>query len=89
MNQKHIVDVVNDQLAATTLLEGPVPQEDHKEALTQDLGDVVTVLRDLVEPALNVDEGLGVGDVVHDDDSVGVSVVPVHRGRASGPRGTA
>ena len=59
---------------------------DSNERLAQDLGDVVTVLRDLVEPPLDVDEGLGVGDVVHDDDPVGVSVVAVHKGRSSEPR---
>lgn len=45
--------------------------------LTQDLADTVTVLGDFVQPPLHVDEGLGVGHVVHDDDAVCVSVVSV------------
>lgn len=45
--------------------------------LTQDLADAVTVLGDFVQPPLHVDEGLGVGHVVHDDDAVCVSVVSV------------
>lgn len=53
--------------------------------LTQDLTDAVAVLGDLVEPALHVDEGLWVGHVVDDDDSVGVPVVPAGAEEAERP----
>lgn len=51
--------------------------------LTQDFTDAVAVLRDLIEPPLDVDKRLGVGHVVNDDDAVGVPVVAAHTHRGN------
>lgn len=52
----------------------------HTHRHTHDLANIITVLRDLVQPSLDVDKRLWICDIINNNNPMGVPVIP---GRAT------